>query len=120
MYRRLLRDHAKRFELRILSYCLMTNRVYLVAIPEQGDSFAKGLGRIHNDYARWFHLKHGRTGHLCQNRFFSCPLEESHLADTLRYLELNPVRAGLVDTAWEWRWSSASARIAAADPAGFL
>jgi putative transposase len=42
------------------------------------------------------------------------------LAETLRYVELNPVRAGLVDTAWEWRWSSASARMAGADPGGFL
>jgi putative transposase len=52
MYLRLLRDHAKRFELRILSYCLMTNHEHLVAIPEQGDSLAKGLGRTHSDYAR--------------------------------------------------------------------
>jgi putative transposase len=116
MYLRLLRDHARRAELWILGYCLMTNHVHLVAIPERADSLAKGLGRTHNDYARWLHVGQGQTGHLWQNRFFSCPLDQTHLAEALRYVETNPVRAGLVENVWTWEWSSAPARIGGRDP----
>ncbi len=67
-----------------------------------------------------FMFGRGQTGHLWQNRFFSCPLDEAHLAEALRYVELNPVRAGLVKTAWAWEWSSAPARIGGHDPHGLL
>ena len=90
LYVALLRDQANKAGLRILGYCLMTNHIHLVTTPERPNSLAAGLGRVHNDYARWLHVRQGRTGHLWQNRFFSCPLSESHLAEVLRYVELNP------------------------------
>ena len=120
MYLNLLRDHARRADLRILSYCLMTNHIHLVVVPEHAESLKNGLGRTHNDYSRWLHVRRRQTGHLWQNRFFSCPLDEAHLAETLRYVELNPVRAGLVKIAWAWEWSSAPARIDGRDAHGLL
>ena len=116
LYVALLRDQANKAGLRILGYCLMTNHIHLVTTPERPNSLAAGLGRVHNDYARWLHVRQGRTGHLWQNRFFSCPLSESHLAEVLRYVELNPVRAKLVRQARDWEWSSARARIEGEDP----
>jgi REP-associated tyrosine transposase len=116
VYVALLRHHAQKAGMRILGYCLMTNHVHLVTTPERPNSLAAGLGRLHNDYARWLHVRQGRTGHLWQNRFFSCPLSESHLAEVLRYVELNPVRAKLVRQARDWEWSSARARIEGEDP----
>jgi putative transposase len=115
MYMALLRDHAHKAGLRVLAYCLMMNHVHIVAVPEHPDSLARGLGRVHNDYSRWLQIRQRRTGHLWQNRFFSCALDEAHLAQTLRYVELNPVRAKLVPDACDWEWSSARARIGGAD-----
>ena len=87
----------------------MTNHIHLVVVPEREDSLARALKRVHSEYALGFNRVDGRTGHLWQNRFFSCPLDESHLITALRYIDLNPVRAGLAAKPWDWPWSSARA-----------
>ena len=110
-YLTILRDCCERFELGILAWCLMSNHVHLVAVPHREDSLARALGRAQADYARWLHVRQRQIGHLWQNRFYSCPLEKDHLWDVIRYVELNPVRAGLVQHAREWRWSSAKAHL---------
>lgn len=111
VYLRLLRKYAERYHLRVQAYCLMTNHVHLVVVPEREDSLARALGRTHNDYARWLHVRQGLTGHLWQNRFYSCVLGGGHVWRAMRYVELNPVRAGMVERAWDWRWSSALAHL---------
>lgn len=75
---------------------LMTNNVHLVAVPERPESFARELGRAHYLYAWALHEPWGGNGHLWQNRFLSCPLGRGHLRTPLRYVDLNPLRAGLV------------------------
>jgi putative transposase len=70
----------------------MTNHIHLVVVPEREDSLARALKRVHSEYALGFNRVDGRTGHLWQNRFFSCPLDESHLITALRYIDLNPGR----------------------------
>ena len=87
----------------------MTNHIHFVAIPEREDSLARTLGCAHSEYALALNHAHGRSGHVWQNRFFSCPLGESHLLSALRYVELNPVRAGLASAPAGWPWSSARA-----------
>ncbi len=120
VYLEILRDHCRSHGVRVLAYCLMTNHVHLVAVPEREESLARTFGRTHNEYARWMHVRERQVGHLWQNRFYSCPLEQRRLRDALRYVELNPVRAGLVQEAWEWRWSSAEAHLRNIEPLGFL
>jgi len=120
LYLVLLNENAQRYGLRLLGYCLMDNHVHLIATPERDDSLARALGRTHADYARWLHIRERQTGHLWQNRFFSCPLDAGHCWAALRYVEQNPVRAGMVQAAWDWPWSSATAHISAADPNGLL
>jgi len=120
MYLDLLRQHCRRAAVAIAGYCLMGNHVHLLAIPASETALAKGLGRAHNDYARWWNVARGETGHVWQNRFYSCPLEERHQWEALRYVELNPVRAGLVREAAEWPWSSATAHLAGVDRSGIL
>jgi putative transposase len=117
-YLDLLVRHAARHGARILGYCLMTNHVHLIAVPDRGSSLARTLGCTHSEYALALNRTHGRSGHLWQNRFFSCPLGESHLLSALRYVELNPVRAGLASDPAGWPWSSARAHTVdrAADP----
>ena len=58
-------------------------------------------------YAGYWNAKHGSSGHVWQGRYYSCPLDRLHLWKTLRYTELNPLRAGLISTAEDWPWSSA-------------
>ena len=113
-------EHSKRAGIQVLGYCLMTNHVHLVAIPERADSFARGLGRAHYLYTRWLHERWGGNGHLWQNRFFSCPLDRDHLWTALRYVDLNPLRAGLVGEAAAYEWSSARAHVERQDPLGLL
>jgi putative transposase len=119
-YLALLRKYFDRFKIDTVGYDLMSNHVHHVLIPAMSDSLAKGLGHLHNDFARWQHVQRDLTGHLWQNRFFSCPLDEDHFWQALRYVELNPVRAGLVRYPWEWPWSSAQAHVTGVDETGLL
>ena len=102
-YLDLLSHHATRSGVRVIGYCLMTNHVHLVAVPEREDSFARALRHAHSEYALARNRADGRSGHLWQNRFFSCPLDSSHLMAALRYTDFNPVRAALCLQAWDWR-----------------
>ncbi len=120
MYLRLLARHCRQASVGIAGYCLMGNHVHLVAIPRAENGLAKGLGRTHCDYARWLNMRRGETGHLWQNRFYSCVLDGRHRWEALRYVELNPVRAGLAQTPAGWSWSSATAHITGLDRTGLL
>lgn len=110
-YLELLKLHTERWDIELLGYCLMDNHVHLVAIPQHAQSFARGIGRAHYHYTREFNQRNQRSGHLWQNRFYSCPLAGQHLLSALRYVDLNPVRARLVNKAGEYRWSSAAAHL---------
>jgi putative transposase len=105
IYLRMLGVFASQARLRVLAYCLMTNHVHLVVIPEESDSLATAFRRCHGRYAQLLNTLRGRTGHLWQSRFFSCPMDESHLWAAIRYTEHNPVRAGVVARPDEYRWS---------------
>ena len=115
-YLETLRECSQRHGVTLLGYCLMTNHVHLVAIPERPDSLARALGQTHSCYAQGFNRRYGRTGHLWQNRFYSCPLGRTHLLRALLYVDLNPLRAGLVGRAEEYPWSSARVHSEGADP----
>ena len=107
LYRDVVHEYAVLHELRIWAYCLMTNHVHFVVVGRRADSLARAIGTSHRVYARRLHAREGWTGHLWGNRFFSTPLDEAHLWAAARYVELNPVRAGLVGDPIEYRWSSA-------------
>jgi len=117
-YLELLRKYFTQFQVDMAGYGLMSNHVDFILIPATQVSLAKGIGRLHNDFSRWQQIQRNLTGHLWQNRFFSCPLDEDHFWKALRYAELNPVRAGLVRNAWEWPWSSARAHVTGIDETG--
>ena len=107
-YLELLRDRCAAGGVSILAYCLMTNHVHLVAVPPDEEALAQAIGRTHFLYTRYINRLHERSGHLWQNRFFSCALDESHLWTAARYVERNPVRARIVRLPWRYRWSSAA------------
>jgi putative transposase len=108
LYLKILTRHTPN-HLRILGYALMSNHVHLIAIPERAESLARTLQAAHSEYASISNRSLGRSGHVWQGRFFSCPLSPAHLSTALRYVDLNPVRGGLTSSATEWKWSSARA-----------
>ena len=75
-----LAQAAERFELVIEGYCLMTNHIHLVATPKREDSLAGCLKRVNQLYAQQVNRLHGRSGHLWQDRFFSCTLDRGHFS----------------------------------------
>lgn len=121
LYLGLLKEESHRHGLKIIAYCLMTNHVHLVVVPKTAGSLAQALGRTHWRYTRAINRLHRRSGHLWQNRFFSCALDGEHLLHGVRYAERNPVRARRVRLAWRYRWSSAAVHAGEADDhAGIL
>jgi len=119
-YLAMLGRQSEKFGLRVLGYCLMTNHVHLIAVPQREESLAKAVGRTHFAYTQYVNRLHGRSGHLWQNRFHSCALDDEHYWAAMRYVERNPVRAGLVRRAWRYPWSSAAAHCGGRDDTGLL
>lgn len=119
-YPGLLAQYSRAARLKLLGYCLMSNHVHPIAIPEQPDSLAKALGPAHCRYAHWMHARQHCTGHLWQNRFFSTVMDEVHAFAAMRYVERNPVRAEIVAEASQYRWSSALAHLTGQDQTASL
>lgn len=111
VYLELLAEHAGNNRLRVLAYCLMTNHVHLVVIPETESSLANTFRHAHARFSQYRNTGFHRSGHLWQNRFYSCPVEETAAWRVIRYVEQNPVRAGMVETAAAYGWSSARAHV---------
>jgi len=120
VYLAILRRQSERHGLKVMGYCLMPNHVHLVANPHRADALALAVGRTDWLYSRYINERHKRSGHLWENRFFSCPLDEGHTYAALAYVDRNAVRAGLVRAAWQYAWSSASAHVGGADRSGLL
>jgi putative transposase len=108
-YRSLLAESCRSAHAECWAYCLMPNHVHLILVPHSDDGLRAVLGESHRRYTRLINFRHGWRGHLWQERFHSFPMDERHLLAAVRYVELNPVRAGLVSTAEDWRWSSTRA-----------
>jgi len=119
-YLGLLRKHAHERGLSILGYCIMTTHVHVVAVPEAQASLAQALGSAHSQFAQWWNWRHARSGHLWEGRFYSCCMDEGHTTAAMRYVERNPVRAGLVTEPWQYEWSSARAHVGGSDAAWIL
>lgn len=111
LYLRLLGEWSRRAGTAIWAWCLMPNHVHLILVPGCEDGLRAALSEAHRRYTRRINERQGWTGHLWQGRFGSFPMDEDHLLACTRYVELNPVRAGLVERAGHWRWSSARAHL---------
>ena len=99
---------AKRvFGVKLFAYCLMPNHFHMVVLPAKAEHLSKWMQWIMTSYVRRYHRDYGTNGHLWQGRFKSFIVQQDeHLIRLMRYVEGNPVRAGLVNTSKEWYWSS--------------
>jgi putative transposase len=103
-----------------ISYCLMPNHVHLLvdAIQEQ---LSTAMRYVNGVYAQRFNREHGFRGHLLQGRFKAKTIaDEGHLAEAVRYIVMNPVRAGLCERPEQWAWSSYRAHLGLSSPRRFL
>ena len=116
-YIELMSQWCTRHGVQVWAYCLMPNHVHLVCVPESEDGLRLAIGKAHLRYTRRVNAREGWRGHLWQGRFASFVMDERHLLAAARYIERNPVRAGLAEKPWEYRWSSAAAHMAARDDA---
>ena len=111
LYRDLLSTQAKVHGVEVWSWVLMPNHVHLILAPPTAEALSAVMSAVHRRYAGHIHARLKRTGHFWQGRFGCVAMDESHLGAALRYVALNPVRAGLVKRASDWAWSSAQVHL---------
>ncbi|RTL19280.1 MAG: transposase [Burkholderiales bacterium] len=100
-----------RFDAQVLAYCLMSNHYHFVLHTGQANLSAL-MRHINGVYTQAFNRRHGKVGHLFQGRFKAILVDrEVYLLEVCRYVELNPVRAGMVAGAGDWPWSSYRAHV---------
>ena len=114
-YLKLISAAARRSATAIWAYCLMPNHVHFIMAPTDPDGLRRTFAEAHRRYTARIHAREQWTGHLWQGRFSSTAMDEPHLIAAARYVAMNPVRAGLVDRAQDWPWSSARAHLAGKD-----
>jgi len=115
LYRDLVGEHCAAAGVEIWSWVLMPNHVHLILVPGDRDGLRRALSVVHRRYAGHLHARLKRTGHFWQGRFGCVAMDEAHLQAALRYVALNPVRAGLTERAVDWAWSSARALVGDGD-----
>ena len=98
---------CRRHDVDIHAYALMTTHFHLLVTPQRADSLPGMMQQIGRRYVPYFNRRHNRTGGLWEGRYRSHPVEtEDYWFCCLRYIELNPVRAGMVPTPDRYSWSS--------------
>ena len=103
----LLLENAQKFKVAIHAYVLMPNHFHLLATPESADGLPQMMQAVGRRYVRWFNDAQGRTGTLWEGRYKSTVIDtDQYLLTCMAYLDLNPVRAGLVEQAVDYAWSS--------------
>jgi putative transposase len=102
-----LKRAADQYGLYIHAYVLMTNHVHLLATPMAEDSIGKALQSLGRRYVQYFNFSYGRTGTLWESRYRATVVDaDSYFLACSRYIELNPVRASMVQAPGDYRWSS--------------
>lgn len=103
----LLADNASRFGVALHAYVVMSNHFHLLATPDAADSIPAMMQAVGRRYVRYFNDSQGRTGTLWEGRYRSAVIQaERHLLACMAYIDLNPVRAGMVAEAADYPWSS--------------
>ena len=106
-YLRLAASLLEKVDIEIWAYCLMPNHIHAVVVPGATGSLSGFFAPLHRQYACRTNNRQEWRGHLWQERFYSVVMDEPHALSAMRYVELNPVRAGLCELPQDWPWSSA-------------
>jgi putative transposase len=115
LYIALIAEWCDRYGVEVWAYCLMPNHVHFVAVPASAAGLRRAIGEAHRRYTTEINRREGWCGHLWQGRFGSYVMDDRYTLAAARYVELNPVRAGLVARAEDYPWSSARAHLLGRD-----
>ncbi len=110
-YMELFMEYKEKHGLKLYAWCLMDNHVHFVIEPSTEKTLGLVFNGVNMRYSQYFNRKRGAYGHLWQGRYFSCALDSDHVYEALRYVELNPLRAGMISKIDGYKWSSAKMRI---------
>jgi len=106
-YLEILLHYKIKYRFKVYAYCLMPNHVHLIMEVRQHNELSKVMQGVGLTYALWFNKKYGKAGHLWQDRFKSMIIQKDrYLIDCLNYIEYNPLRANLVSSPMDYKWSS--------------
>ena len=111
----LLEEAARKAETEIGRYCRMPNYVHLIIVPSDEDGLRCTFADAHRRYTGYINARLRVTGHLWHGRCGSVVMDDENLAHAVRYISMNPVRAGVVERAEDWRWSSVASHLSAQD-----
>lgn len=111
VYLKQIEEKRNRYGGEIFAYCLMDNHVHFIVRPLRDVTLGLMFGLAHMNYTQYYHRRRNLRGHLWQGRFYSCLMHHDHIVEAVRYVECNPVRASMVEKAWEYNWSSARAHL---------
>jgi putative transposase len=104
---RMLEDGARKFGVAIHAYVLMENHFHLLATPQTAEGIPKWMQSVGRSYVRYFNDLHRRSGTLWEGRYRATLIQtERYLLACMAYIDLNPVRAGMVTQAMDYPWSS--------------
>jgi putative transposase len=106
-----LREYTARYAVDIWAYCLMPNHVHFICVPMADGALARAFNTTHMRYAQYFNGKRAVSGHLWRARFMSCALDDRSAFEEVRFVENNPVRAGITVLAEAYPWSSARSHV---------
>ena len=102
-----LKKYKRKYRFRLYGYCLMPNHVHLIGETDEKENLAKFMQGINRSYTAYFNRTYRKVGHLWQGRFKSKIIaKDGYLINSINYIEVNPVRANIVKTPQEYRWSS--------------
>jgi putative transposase len=108
----LMQEAKSRVPVAIYAYCLMPNHFHMVVMPNKGEHLSIWMQWLMTSHVRRYHGHYGTSGHIWQGRFESFIVKQDlHFLNVIRYVEANPVRAGLVTSARDWHWSSHRSRM---------
>lgn len=106
-YAHWLKEYAETFSVAVHAWVFMTNHAHLLVTPKWDDSVAKMMQSLGRRYVQYFNRTYRRSGTLWEGRYKSCPVQTgNYLLACYRYIELNPVRAGMVNDPSQYQWSS--------------
>jgi len=104
---RIMGEAGIRVPMRVVAYCLMTNHFHFVLWPRADGDLSRWMHWLLTTHVRRYLGHYRHSGHVWQGRFKAFPIQQDeHLLTVVRYVERNPLRAGIVERAQDWRWSS--------------
>lgn len=105
-YLGLFNNYSIEFNLKVYAWCLMDNHVHFVVEPTDVKSLSKVFQMVSMMYSQYYNKKKGRKGKVWQDRFYSLELDNDHFYEAIRYVELNPLRAGMISAPFDYYWTS--------------